>query len=237
MVHNNLNVSFFGDSICFGLGVSINKIWVYQIAEKLEKDLRGYDIVPLVQNYSINGNTTRMALERMPIDIQCKNIDVLVVQLGINDCNFVDSDKGVSRVSIKAFEANLEEIIDRAMKSGVKKIILNTNHPLAICEDKIRFAGITYYESNRRYNEIIRNVARGKSDYVIVVDMEKCLLQNAEMEDYSYLLDDLKHLSEKGHNLYFEYFYPILFETAKPLARKTRAVEHKMGGTICLLDC
>jgi hypothetical protein len=55
---------FFGDSICFGQGVSPHQVWVARIAADLAATFA--DAAITVQNPSVNGNTTRAALERMP---------------------------------------------------------------------------------------------------------------------------------------------------------------------------
>src|SRR6267378_1663214 len=129
MVREKINLAFFGDSICFGQGISIHKGWVPRISQKLETLGQSSGVEISVLNSSVNENTTRMALERMPYDIQSHPIDILFVQFGMNDCNYWLTDKGVPRVSPMAFEANLLEIIDRAQAIHVKKIFLSTNHP------------------------------------------------------------------------------------------------------------
>ena len=60
----NFKIYLFGDSICFGQHVSLNNTWAHQLAIKLQElDLPDKNII--VQNPSINGNTTRQALERL----------------------------------------------------------------------------------------------------------------------------------------------------------------------------
>ena len=122
-------IVFFGDSICFGQGISPHLIWVARLSREVE---RRYDSSPnalIVHNSSINGNTTRQALERMPFDVQSHGVDAMVLQFGLNDANFWVTDRGLPRVSESAFCANLEEIIERAVKFGARHIQLHTNHP------------------------------------------------------------------------------------------------------------
>lgn len=102
-----MNIYFFGDSISFGQGVSIDLGWVTKLSAKLRIKFPQQDITAI--NSSINGNTTRMALERMPYDIQSHDVDILVIGFGMNDCNYWETDKGVPRVSPLAFEANLKK--------------------------------------------------------------------------------------------------------------------------------
>lgn len=197
---------FFGDSICFGQGVSISKGWITKIAIALEED-NGIEITAV--NTSLNGRTTRQALEHMPHEVQSQNPDLLVVQYGMNDCNIWATDKGLARVSKQAFKANLNEIIARGNNFGAKKILLNTNHPTLRNMELLPNSNITYQQSNENYNEIIRTVAVENPDLVILNDIEKAIKERFHTEDElaRLLLPDLLHLSEVGHSIYFELVY------------------------------
>ena len=81
-----IRIFFFGDSICFGQGVSPHFTWVTRLSRALDERFSSRADV-LTQNPSVNGNTTRMALERMPYDVQSHAPDVLYIQFGLNDCN------------------------------------------------------------------------------------------------------------------------------------------------------
>lgn len=202
-------VFFFGDSIAFGQGVTICNTWVCKTAEYL-RDHISEEII--VNNYSVNGNTTRMALERMPYDIQNKEADVLVVEFGMNDCNYWLTDCGVPRVSPEAFRANLIEIIERAFVFRTKKLLLLTNH-ISGKTDIMPDTDISYQQSNRKYNQIIREVAENFSpEKVVLVDMERYFEEyvtaggNEEERRDSLLLPDGIHLSTAGHELYYRNF-------------------------------
>ena len=156
---NHLNVIFFGDSICFGQGVSIHAGWVPRLSLELEKlGLREKQKITVI-NSAVNGNTTRQALERMPYDVQSNSADLILIQFGMNDCNHWKTDRGLPRVSRRGFKANLIEIVERAQVFGASKIILNTNHPTTRNTDFFEFANSTYEQCNSEYNEIIREVA------------------------------------------------------------------------------
>lgn len=206
-----INVFFFGDSICFGQCVSVQHGWVTRIAERLNECDQHYDYDIIVVNSSINGCTTRQALERMPYDIQSWKVDILTVQFGMNDCNYWYTDRGVPRISQKAFAANLEEIIERALAFDVSMIFLVTNHPTTRDQQIMPLTNITYQESNRRYNEIIREVGRSYPITVQLIDIEEFILSytNNERECLlPLLLPDNIHLSVEGHKLYFSCVYP-----------------------------
>lgn len=210
-MNKQINVAFFGDSICVGQGISIHKGWVTRISENLERLGLENDTVVSVDNKSINGNTTRMALERMPYDIQGTNYTILMIQFGINDCNHWETDRGVPRVSPLAFEANLNEMIDRAMAFDVKKVFLNTNHP-TLRNEQLSHSSIIFQDNVKRYNDIIRKVTDNRND-VQLNDVEgyifKCL-EEEKLEVSDIVLEDKLHISLKGHDMYFDFINPIL---------------------------
>lgn len=204
-----MNLYFFGDSISFGQGISVDLTWVNRIAQQLHQQY-GQEKITVI-NTSINGNTTRMALERMPYDVQSHDVDVLAVGFGMNDCNYWLTDKGVPRVSPNAFRANLEEIIERAFHFGAKQVILRTNHPSPRMDYMVN-TNITYGESNHFYNEIIREVARDDLR-IIFVDIEQefnryIAKNNVRLEELT--LPDGVHLSLLGHGVYFDCMYPVI---------------------------
>jgi len=195
-----MNIVFFGDSICTGQRVSVHSGWVVKISAELSKK---YDIV--VTNSSANGRTTRQALEAMPYEVQSAPPEVLIIQFGMNDCNYWTTDNGLPRVSKKSFCANLEEIIVRGLNFGVRKIFVNTNHVTGLTQ-KFPYAEITYQQSNEEYNHLIRETCESLD--VVVNDIEKVFKKQHNALDF--LLPDLLHLNERGHILYFGAIYPIL---------------------------
>ena len=60
----------FGDSIAFGELVSSNKNWPSLIGKYFDDN--GKSI--LVQNFSKNGDTTRLALDRIGFEYQCRKL-------------------------------------------------------------------------------------------------------------------------------------------------------------------
>jgi len=214
---DKINIFFFGDSICFGQGVSVSIGWVTRLSEKLWQYGNSIGCEIHITNTSINGNTTRMALERMPYDVQNNYPDVLIVQFGMNDCNYWETDRGNPRVSLKAFEANLNEIIQRVKSFGTKKVLLNTNHPSARDNVTMAGTGITYQDSNSIYNEVIRSVAQQNTDNIVsLVDIEKSFFEHFQKMGggpSDFLLSDLLHLNKAGHDLYYNIYYPHLVST------------------------
>jgi acyl-CoA thioesterase-1 len=202
-----LRVTFFGDSICVGQGVSIHSGWVTRIAAELDQISQSWRRELVVTNASVNGNTTRQALERMPYEVQSHGVDVLIVQFGLNDCNYWATDKGLPRVSPAAFDANLREIIERGRIFGARQIILQNNHPTTRDQDLLSGANTTYEASNRRYNAIVRSVAAELTDLVSFTDVEAAfdrITDGDRRKLMSLLLPDGLHLSRSGHDVYFD---------------------------------
>lgn len=210
-----MNIYSFGDSISVGQYVSVSDIWITLVAQALEREYPNQPM--MVANPSVNGNTTRMALERMPFDVQSHEVDILLIGFGLNDCMYWQTDKGVPRVSPLAFEANLREMIVRAYNFGSKKVILRTNHPVT-SKKAMANPDITYAQSNIYYNTIIRKV--GEEEDVVLVDIEKVFQQYSVLNKKTIddlLLADGVHLSKRGHKLYFDTLYPIIRQNVDSL--------------------
>jgi len=210
-----IRIVFFGDSISVGQYVSVHRGWVSQLSRRLTAlaEERGASV--RVANASVNGNTTRLALERMPQDVQKDGVDLLVVQFGLNDCNYWQTDGGVPRVSPRAFAANLEEIVARGYRFGAGSVVLATNHPSGRDLHPMSPTGEPYQAGNVRYNAIIREVAGALAGRVVLADVEAAFLERTAGRRESLLPlllpdPDLLHLSGRGHDVYVEILGPVL---------------------------
>lgn len=210
-----LRVFFFGDSICFGQGVSPHKVWAGRIAAAVEQHFVGRIDIEF-QNPSVNGNTTRQALERIAYDVQSHRPDIVLVQFGMNDCNGWETDRGHPRVSPAAFRANLSEIVDRCRIFGAKHVILGCNHPTTRTIDLLPEVDFTYDAANRAYNAITREVATAKS--AVLADAEAAFDAAVKAGEATYadlVLADQLHLSVAGHDIYFRSRLPLLIEAVE----------------------
>lgn len=199
-------VFFFGDCVCFGHLVSVHKSCVGMVSKQFEID----GLKAIVNNSSVNGNTSRMALERLHHDVLAHRPDVLYIQFGLNDCNFWDTDKGEPRVSYDSFTANLKEMVNlsRACNSSMQ-ILLGTNHPTL--RDSLLPNGLPYHMNSRIYNGAIRDVVCGKN--IVLVDNERAWdiqLGSGLVKHEDLLMPDHIHITELGHQWYFNTVYPIV---------------------------
>ncbi len=202
------HIIFFGDSICVGQWVSIEKTWVFRIAANLgNKEPSEF----VVHNRSINGNTTRQALERMQFDVLSHNPFMVVIQFGLNDAAIWADAKGYPRVSKEAYIANIKEIIERCHNYGVKEIIVNSNHPAPLNRKLLPNSDRYFEDLNTEYYLSLKNLL-ASFDGVHFFDIRK-LIEN-EKEFYApedFLLDDGIHLNLRGHDFYYEHFDKFLF--------------------------
>lgn len=200
-----MKILFYGDSIMFGQGVSTLDTWINQFAMRIEKGPNIANII--VENFSVSGRTTREALIDFPRFVQPSNAEILVIQFGLNDCNYWLTDNGVQRVNIDSFYYNLTEMADRALKNGVKQVIFNTNHPIS---KTIPINGdqIDLESANLQYNQKILKMGSYSSN-VHVLDVHKMLLGSNKN---TYLSKDGIHLSQNGNILYSEFFFNFIME-------------------------
>lgn len=203
---SELRCVYFGDSITAGQYVPPSRRWTTLLRERLSASGLS-DVIYTIS--AVSGETTRQGLERFPSQVQSVRPHVLTIQFGLNDCNRWQTDEGLPRVSEPAFEANLLEMIQRARRFGTSQVILLTNHPTlrtTVFED-----GATYEDARRRYNEIVRRVARDAE--VQLHDIEAAF---APIEDRlaELLMEppDVLHLSAAGHAVYADLLEPVLRE-------------------------
>jgi lysophospholipase L1-like esterase len=143
----------------------------------------------------------------------------------MNDCNYWVTDRGGPRVSAKAFAANLEEIVERGRRFGARKVFLLTNHPSGR-NSAMPERDFSYESSNKRYNEIIRQVASGLRDSAELIDLEKAFEAHMSAKGSgvaSLLLADLVHLGPGGHEIYFETVWPAFRDAVNDVLAPGRA--------------
>ncbi|HEV2415043.1 MAG TPA: SGNH/GDSL hydrolase family protein [Candidatus Dormibacteraeota bacterium] len=193
-----------GDSITVGQFIAPAVRWTTLIERSLAEEF-GPDAV-FVLNHGLNGETTRGGLERFPAAVQSERPDILALQYGMNDCNCWVSDAGAHRVTIRAFKANLLEMIDRARLFGIREVILSTN-PSSL-RSTVMANGEVYEDANARYSEAVREVALEAE--VTLCDIHAAFgnLSGQRLEELLLPSPDLLHLSEAGHLRYAELIYP-----------------------------
>lgn len=164
-----------GDSITFGQHLDPAQAW---------PRLLDLDIVPA----GVPGDTTRLGLERFPADVQSRGPEKVIIQFGHNDANRWETDRGLPRVSLAAYKANLIEMIDRCRVFGAEPYLctltpsLRSEQHATDCE---------------LYDRTLRRVA--DEEDVSLIDVRRPFLQGPTK---ALLMDDGLHLSVVGHRVY-----------------------------------
>ena len=123
-------IACIGDSCTFGQNVRADEAWPHLLWE-----MTGHD----VRNLGVNGDTTRLGLERWHRDVDLSKPDVVVIQFGHNDANLWN---GRPRVSSDAYLANVAEMVSLSPRA-----IVLAPHPSTVEKDpdyNDRLGGYTY---------------------------------------------------------------------------------------------
>jgi lysophospholipase L1-like esterase len=214
-------ILFMGDSITAGQYVDPQLRWTSLVGDALVRKYHDTSVNLLCLNRGISGETTRQGLERYPTDVQSIHPDVMTLQFGLNDCNSWVTDRGMPRVTLPAYRANIMEMIQRARLFGAKEIILSTNHPTL--RRKILLSGESLEDARKRYNETVRKVAHETG--VTLCDMEKAFdgLADQQLELELLPYPDHLHLSAPGHVRYAGTIGPLVKRAVERIIEGSRA--------------
>jgi lysophospholipase L1-like esterase len=171
-----------GDSITYGQHLDDpKKAW--------PRLVRGRVVVPM----AVPGDTTRIGLERFPKSVQEMAPDAVVIQYGHNDCNRWETDRGLTRVSIDAFAANLEEMIERCRKFEATPLL---------CTLTPSYRNDQHAADVEDYDWRIRGIA--DFHQVHLADVRGAFTKR------EYVMEDGLHLTELGHRVYAEVVQQVL---------------------------
>ena len=212
--NKTIRLVYFGDSITYGLGhdhkgVKKSKRWTDLLDYNLKK-LEHEGTFIYSSNQGVNGDTTRLALERIN-DVFKFRPNLVIMQFGYNDCNYWVTDFGFPRVNINSFKFNIEEIINKLFASNVKKVILCTNYLMP--KEIKRINGNSWNDNIKKYNKIIRKINKNKN--IVIFDIEKKFINKKS----NFLDENGKwlHLSEKGNLLYYNLIFNLIKKTIKKI--------------------
>jgi lysophospholipase L1-like esterase len=208
-----LTLLYMGDSITYGQHLDPSLRWTSLVDARIRESFT--DIALLSFNSGVSGDTSRMALERFPSDAQDLAPAVATLQFGLNDCNCWKTDRGLPRVSERAFVANLIEMVTRLRQFATSEIILATNH--RTLRRTTLPSGHVYEDANGRYSELIREAAFEAE--ATLCDVREAFLPFDDRELAELLLPypDQLHLSAQGNSVYADAIWPFVlraFETA-----------------------
>jgi lysophospholipase L1-like esterase len=201
-----IKIVCMGDSITFGQYIPTAKRWTAQVERLLHKRFGAANITVITNG--ISGETTRQGLERFPADVQDEQPDIVTIQFGLNDCNCWRTDLGLPRVSLRAFKANLVEMVERSRRFGAREIILSTNHRTLRRAPMV--SGEIYEDASARYSQAIREVASEAGTKLCDILLAFAPFTDEELDRLLLPPPDSLHLSEAGNVVYGDTIYPYL---------------------------
>jgi acyl-CoA thioesterase-1 len=106
-----------GDSLSSGYGMAAEESWVSLLADRLEAQAYGYDVV----NASIPGDTSTGGLARLPRILERHDPQIVVVELGGND--------GLLGQPVSKLRDNLTQIIELVKADGATPVLTGIQIP------------------------------------------------------------------------------------------------------------
>ncbi len=177
------NMLVLGDSLSAGFGLQRADAYPALLSERAEHAGLRVHII----NAGVNGGTTSGGLSRLPRLLDHHQVDVLVVELGINDAF-----RGVPLAQISA---NLQKIIDlaRVRYPAVKIVIAGMQLPRYSADDYVTQFGAIYPEIARR------------NDAALVPFLLEGVMGNPALN-----LPDLIHPNASGQKILAVNVWPVL---------------------------
>ncbi len=173
-----------GDSITFGQHLDPLLAWPKLL-----------DLDETVLAKGVPGDTTRLGLERFPSDVQALCPAIVIIQFGHNDANRWETDRGLPRVSLAAYRANLIEMVDRCRTFGAKPYLCSITPSHRSDQHRL---------DCEKYDRALRRVA--DEEDVPLIDVKSVFESVAKQEGWhNLLMPDGLHLAEGGHRVYAEY--------------------------------
>ena len=129
---NVITIVALGDSLTAGYGLSRKQAWPALVGEKMREAGYHFEIV----NAGSSGDTTAGGLRRLPAILRGhQNIDILIVELGINDA--------FRGAEVEQIRSNLQAIIDqaRARQPSVRIVLAGMQLPVSSSDDYLSAFG------------------------------------------------------------------------------------------------
>lgn len=185
-------INIFGSSIAWGacdneMGGWANRLRIY-LSRETENYFETY-------NLGVSGNDSENLLKRFTFENEARNPDVIIIGIGINDSQYINS-KDNPRVPLEKFESNLMELVKQAKKFTEEIIFVGLTN---IDETKlmpIPWDSTKYYDEENVtiYNTKVEEVCE-KNNLLFVPMLD--LLSNEDLEDGL-------HPNSKGHEKMFQ---------------------------------
>ncbi|MCY4421012.1 MAG: GDSL-type esterase/lipase family protein [Gammaproteobacteria bacterium] len=107
----------FGDSLSTAFGMDETQGWVHLLGERLQDKYPGMHIL----NESVNGETTKGGLKRLPKVLEEHTPQIVILELGAND--------GLRFTRIQRIRENLEAMIHMIQRHGAQVVLAGVRLP------------------------------------------------------------------------------------------------------------
>jgi lysophospholipase L1-like esterase len=215
-----ITIVAFGDSVTHGAvahdEIDYETVYWNRLKKKIN-NLRNYVPVNVI-NAGIGGITAKDSLKRMDKQVLSHNPDLIIVCFGLNDVNG----------TLEDYLNSLEEIFDKAQKSGAEVIfmtpnMLNTSVLDDTAEEHYEYAIKTAKMQNEGRMDLYMESAVQLATRmgVKVCDCYKKWKKLSETQDITYLLANrINHPTKEMHELFAESLFEIIFEDSNHKERK-----------------
>ena len=215
-----ITIVAFGDSVTHGAvahdEIDYETVYWNRLKKKIN-NLRNYVPVNVI-NAGIGGITAKDSLKRMDKQVLSHNPDLIIVCFGLNDVNG----------TLEDYLNSLEEIFDKAQKSGAEVIfmtpnMLNTSVLDDTAEEHYEYAIKTAKMQNEGRMDLYMESAVQLATRmgVKVCDCYKKWKKLSETQDVTYLLANrINHPTKEMHELFAESLFEIIFENSNHKERK-----------------
>lgn len=215
-----ITIVAFGDSVTHGAvahdEIDYETVYWNRLKKKIN-NLRNYVPVNVI-NAGIGGITAKDSLTRMDKQVLSHNPDLIIVCFGLNDVNG----------TLEDYLNSLEEIFDKAQKSGAEVIfmtpnMLNTSVLDDTAEEHYEYAIKTAKMQNEDRMDLYMESAVQLATRigVKVCDCYKKWKKLSETQDVTYLLANrINHPTKEMHELFAESLFEIIFEDSNHKERK-----------------
>ena len=215
-----ITIVAFGDSVTHGAvahdEIDYETVYWNRLKKKIN-NLRNYVPVNVI-NAGIGGITAKDSLKRMDKQVLSHNPDLIIVCFGLNDVNG----------TLEDYLNSLEEIFDKAQKSGAEVIfmtpnMLNTSVLDDTAEEHYEYAIKTAKMQNEGRMDLYMESAVQLATRmgVKVCDCYKKWKKLSETQDVTYLLANrINHPTKEMHELFAESLFEIIFKDSNHKERK-----------------
>lgn len=169
-------------------------------------DISGCEFI----NRGIPGDTTSLSVLRVERDILSLKPDIVIIEIGVNDCNGIGTLPELNEFIISNCKKNINEIIYRLKKKNIKTILLSVFPVGSVCLHQLPF----WSERTRdAIKEINRYIFKYDSDLIKTINCDTIFLENEKIKkEYA---NDMLHLNQKAYILLNNHIKPYLVNFIK----------------------